>query len=156
MFLVNCNAKALPTQKFLGWTLHQRTLTAENLLVRHWSCDWICSLCRQAFEDTDHLFCHCTFIKQTWQRVAAAKGFTGNFDTTSAKQWMHSLASSCSKEEPRLRVAALIKTWWHTWLQRNAKIFCQQEPNCQQTVFYVLEDINEQEWAFKQIGRAHV
>lgn len=33
---------AQPKQIFLGWLiLHQKTLTAENLLIRHWPCDWI-------------------------------------------------------------------------------------------------------------------
>jgi hypothetical protein len=50
------SAFAEPKHHFFGWLiLHQRTLTAENLLRRHWPCDWICSLCNSAFEDAAHL-----------------------------------------------------------------------------------------------------
>jgi hypothetical protein len=45
---------AEPKMKFLGWLiLHQKTLIAQNLLIRHWLCDWICCLCSSAFEDTN-------------------------------------------------------------------------------------------------------
>ncbi len=53
-FLLNWKAKALPKQIFLGWLiLHHKVVTAENLLIRHWKCDWIRPLCRSASEDID-------------------------------------------------------------------------------------------------------
>ncbi|EEC84113.1 hypothetical protein OsI_30439 [Oryza sativa Indica Group] len=67
-------AEAQSKQRFLGWLiLHQKTLTAENLLIRHWPCNWICQLCTEAFEDTDHLFRQCKVTKQIWQEVSRQK-----------------------------------------------------------------------------------
>lgn len=49
-------SQAEPTHHFFGWLiLHKWTLTAENLLICHWPCDWIYSLCRDIFEDATHL-----------------------------------------------------------------------------------------------------
>lgn len=51
-FKIMWSAEAQSKQRFLGWLiLHQKTLTAENLLIRHWPCEWICYLCTEAFEN---------------------------------------------------------------------------------------------------------
>lgn len=83
-FRANWKAQALPKQRFFGWlVLHKRALTVENLLIRHWECDWICLLCRSAFENTKHLFRECDFTRSTWNLVAAAQGIQGAINQTS-------------------------------------------------------------------------
>jgi hypothetical protein len=53
-----------------GWLiLHHKTLTAQNLLRRHWPCNWIYCLCTCAFEDTNHMFCDCVFAREVWTLI---------------------------------------------------------------------------------------
>lgn len=64
--------------RFFGWLiLHQKTLTAQNLLRRHWPCNWICSLCGEAFEDTNHLFNVCPFFRKVWLMVCQWQNIPG-------------------------------------------------------------------------------
>uniref|UniRef100_A0A0E0QHG5 Reverse transcriptase zinc-binding domain-containing protein n=1 Tax=Oryza rufipogon TaxID=4529 RepID=A0A0E0QHG5_ORYRU len=47
----------------------------------------------------------------------------------SLKEWMSCIMQNESKTEARRKVGVLVKTWWHIWLQRNAKIFRGEEPD---------------------------
>ena len=139
VFLLNWKASVLPKQKFLGWLiLHHKVLTAENMLIRHWECDWICPLCRGEFEDTDHLFRQCDFLKETWNLVSAVQGIQNNQTYCSIKEWMAGIMQNENKTEVRRKVGVLVKTWWHIWLQRNAKIFRGEEPNVQRTAHQII------------------
>lgn len=145
IYLINWKTQALPKQIFLGWLiLHHKVLTADNLLIKHWECSWICPLCRSAFEDADHLFRQCEFIQETWSQVATASGFYHGHNHSTIAEWMRNLAvGGGTKKEVKARIGALIKTWWHVWLQRNAKIFRGEEPNAQRTAHLVIEDCRE-------------
>lgn len=69
-FLSLWKAPAEPKMRFFGWlVLHQKTLTAQNILRRHWPCTWICRLCTCSFEDTNHLLNECIFTRQTWSLI---------------------------------------------------------------------------------------
>lgn len=41
----------------------------------HWPCNWICSLCLDTFEDTDHLFRNYDFTKKVWHQICNLKVF---------------------------------------------------------------------------------
>jgi hypothetical protein len=75
MFKPIWTSQAEPKQRFFGWLLlHQKVLTADNLLKRHWPCDWICSLCTSAFEDANHLAKECAFTLSVWNQVCQWQG----------------------------------------------------------------------------------
>lgn len=150
VFLLNWKALALPKQKFLGWLiLHQKILIAENMLIQHWECNWICPLCRGVFKDTDHLFRQCDFFKETWNRVSAVQGIQNNQTFSSLKDCMTYIMQNESKTEVRRKAGVLVKTWWHIWLQRNAKIFRGEEPDVQRTSHQIIQDIQESSFQFQ-------
>ncbi len=73
------SAPTEPKHRFLGWLiLHQKTPTAQNLLHRHRPCDWICPLCREAFEGTAHMFIECSFTINVWNKTCVWKGLGQN------------------------------------------------------------------------------
>lgn len=79
------SAEAQSKQRFLGWlVLHQRTLTAENLLIRHWPCQWICHLCSSAFH---HLFRDCAVTRRIWLEVANARHITAVTIPQNIDEW---------------------------------------------------------------------
>jgi hypothetical protein len=64
-------AKAEPKCKFFPWlAMHDRILTASNLLKRNWQCNYNCSLCLCIHEATDHLLTQCNFVEATWNVIA--------------------------------------------------------------------------------------
>uniref|UniRef100_A0A0D3GZ23 Reverse transcriptase zinc-binding domain-containing protein n=1 Tax=Oryza barthii TaxID=65489 RepID=A0A0D3GZ23_9ORYZ len=89
-------------------------------------CDWIYPLCRGAFEDTDHLFQQCDFFKRNVESCPCCSRIT---TYCSLKEWMTCIMQNENKTKARRKVGVLVKTWWHIWLQRNAKIFRGEEPD---------------------------
>jgi hypothetical protein len=105
--------------------LHQKTLTAQNLLRRHWPCNWICSLCTSAFEDTNHLFSECPFFKEVWSLVTSWQHLSTNNVGLSVgtSDWWAQIDCMGSKEQKKAIRGALLTTWWNVWLERNRRIF---------------------------------
>lgn len=98
-------AEAEPKQRFLGWLiLHQKILTSDNLLIRHWPCDWICSLCTDAFEDTNHLAKECSFTNSVWNQICSWLGLTqvpNQSQYQHISDWWDILANSGQKREKK-------------------------------------------------------
>ncbi len=139
------SAFAKPKHRFFGWLiLHQRTLTAENLLRRHWPCDWICSLCNSAFEDAAHLAKECPFTVTVWTQICIWMNFQlpqhhlqGNLS-----DWWSSFCTISPRQNRNKVLGALITTWWNVWLERNRRIFQQISKNELQVAILVKENID--------------
>lgn len=148
--LISCRCgKHIPSQKhrFFGWlVLHQKTLTADNLLRRHWPCDWIYCLCRSVFEDANHLARECSFTTIVWNLVCSWFGFnqSSSFQlNTFFLEWWESILRSVQGERARkTMIGALLTTWWHVWLERNRRIFKNQSQSELQVAFLVKENIH--------------
>lgn len=150
-------AEAEPKQRFLGWLiLHQKILTADNLLIRHWPCDWICSLCTDAFEDTNHLAKECSFTISVWNQICSWLGLTqvpNQSQYQHISDWWDILANSGQRGRRKKMIGALLITWWQVWLERNRRIFHQQLLTATQVAFLVKENIDllryyPQNWGF--------
>lgn len=62
-------AKAPPRLKFFMWlVVHQRCQTADNLERKGWPNQGACVLCSQESESCRHLFLHCCFTREVWER----------------------------------------------------------------------------------------
>lgn len=85
----------------------------------------ICCLCTCAFEDTNHLFNECPYVRQVWSLVCRFQ----NFGPASASipsdisTWWAEISHAGSKEQVRSIKGALLTTWWNIWLERNKRIF---------------------------------
>ncbi len=108
------SAPAEPKHRFLGWLiLHQKTLTAQNLLQCHQPCDWICPLCRDAFEDTAHLFKECSFTIDVWNKTCVWKGLGQNTlpNTLDLRSWWSLLSAIRPKPQQKRTLGCLITSW---------------------------------------------
>jgi hypothetical protein len=115
---------AEPKMRFFGWLiLHQKTLTAQNLLRRHWPCNWICSLCGEAFEDTNHLFNVCPFFRKVWLMVCQWQNIPGAQPADDTATWWADLNQLHPKPFKFRVKGSLLATWWNVWLERNRRIF---------------------------------
>lgn len=76
-------SKAPSRCKFFMWlVVHQRCLTADNLIRRGWPSNDCCPLCMTEQECCTHLFVHCRYTQHLWR---CFKRFTGdNFITPDA------------------------------------------------------------------------
>jgi hypothetical protein len=114
-------------------------------LIRHWPCDWICSLCTDAFEDTNHLAKECSFTNLVWDQVG------GWLDLNQAPNqsqhlcildWWEKIASLMQGERKKKLIGALLVTWWQVWLERNRRVFQQSYLSATQVAFLVKENID--------------
>lgn len=145
-FMPLWRAEAEPKHRFFGWLiLHQRTLTAENLLLRHWPCDWICSLCTDAFEDANHLAKECSFTNTVWSQVCSWLDIMqtpNQLQDANILEWWTSIIHSTYGRRRRKLIGALLITWWQVWLERNRRIFHQKQLSATQVAFLVKENID--------------
>jgi hypothetical protein len=115
-FTTLCKAHAEPKMKCFGWlVLHRRTLTAQNLLRRHWSCNWIYRLCTSAFEDTNHLFADCPFVKQVWTTVCMWQNLPLALNSLPSRisTWWDELKGAEREGQKTLARGALLTTCWN-------------------------------------------
>lgn len=145
-FMPLWRAEAEPKHRFFGWLiLHQRILTAENLLLRHWPCDWICSLCTDAFEDANHLAKECSFTNTVWSQVCSWLDIMqtpNQLQDANILEWWTSIIHSTYGRRRRKLIGALLITWWQVWLERNRRIFHQKQLSATQVAFLVKENID--------------
>jgi hypothetical protein len=112
-------AFAEPKCKFFAWlVMHDKVLTADNMLKRNWECNYNCSLCLYLHETTQHLLTQCNFIEAAWNLVAT--GFNlhiyNDFPSDEGpREWVTALLASGSKKEKRKRIGMLCIFWWMIW-----------------------------------------
>lgn len=129
--------------------MHQKALTAENVLIRLWPCDWICSLCTNAFENTYHLFRDCEYTRQVWSSISILRGITKTPPQETITKWVSTISTNGTPRQTRCNLGTLITTWWHFWIQRNARIFQGNSRSVEEVVNLILEDLEQNEFSFK-------
>ena len=145
-------APAEPKMKIFGWlVLHQRTLTAQNLLIRHWPCDWICCLCTSAFEDTNHLFAECPFMRQVWSIVHSWQNLPPVFNSlpSCVSTYWDELKDAGTEDQKLLARGAILTTWWNVWLERNSRIFQNLSSSELSVAYRVKQDLDLRKVAFR-------
>jgi hypothetical protein len=105
-----------PKYRFFGWlAMHNKVLTADNMLKKNWPCDPICSLCFCMEEITPHLLTSCNFSEVVWNIVATNFNLP-NFSSMSAargpQQWLQVLQGAGSTKDRRKNSRILLTYWW--------------------------------------------
>jgi hypothetical protein len=125
--------------------VHKRCLTADNLARRGWPHNTFCPLCTIANENGIHLFLHCRFSKQVWERVRtwSRANFPIPDDTFgSTEEWWLMARKRAPKNIRRDFDTVAILVHWRIWKERNSRIF-QQECSTADRVFeLIIEDIH--------------
>lgn len=112
-------AKAEPKCRFFACTLlHKKTLTANNLLKRHWPHDPICKLCGNEPETPTHLCKDCDFSKQVWSFLKQWLGLS-ILDTVATNRSLHNHWRRCrnkiERSQRKMFDSVIIYFWWNVW-----------------------------------------
>jgi hypothetical protein len=94
-----------PKCRFFGWlVLHDRVLTANNMIKRNWPCNYNCFLCLCMHESTEHILTQCNYTEAAWNVIATRFGLP-NYNHLSVQggpnQWVNAILSVGSKKEKK-------------------------------------------------------
>jgi hypothetical protein len=116
-----------PKCRFFDWlVMHDRILTADNMIKRHWTCDHLCSLYLCMHETSKHLLTQCNYTEAVWNLLAAIlqlPNYTTLNRVRGPKNWMAVMSRTGSKQVKRNNLGELLTFWWMIWKERNRRIF---------------------------------
>jgi hypothetical protein len=120
-------ARAESKCRFFAWTLlHEKILTANNLIKRNWLNNPICKLCGVEPENPTHLCKDCTFSKQVWGIFKTWFGLS-TINTVGDNGSLHGYWRRCrsriDKPHKRSFDGIMIYFWWNIWKERNRRTF---------------------------------
>jgi hypothetical protein len=120
-------AQAEPRSRFFTWlTLHDRVLTADNMIKKNWPCNETCSFCLCMFETTNYILLECNFTEAVWNIVAHKfdlPGYGALIHSEGPLGWIQQIAGSGIKRQKRRNLGILFTFWWMVWKERNKRIF---------------------------------
>jgi hypothetical protein len=120
-------AKAEPKCKFFAWLiLHNKALTADNMVKKHWPCNTTCPLCFCLLESAEHLLTQCNYSEALWKIFAARYGLPAYQNFASEADpigWVNYFASTFSSKERKKKLGLLFLFWWSVWKERNRRFF---------------------------------
>jgi hypothetical protein len=127
--------------------MHDRVLTANNLIKKNWSCNYNCSLCLCLHETTEHILTQCNYTEATWDLIASRFSLP-DYSHLSAQggliQWVNHLVSGGTKKEKKKRLGILFTFWWMIWKERNRRIFDDKHISAFQLASLAIDEINLQ------------
>jgi hypothetical protein len=133
-------------QLFFWLCLHNKLLTWEVLRKRGWHGPGLCSLCKDATEDTSHLFLHCAFTANIWnhlsQHFSLPAIWKGDSFISCFVSWLSFAAA------PHSLVAHVC---WQTWKERNRAIFEGRSPSPKGVLHRILASFHFQQISPKTI-----
>jgi hypothetical protein len=132
--------------KFCAWlVMHNRVLTANNMLKKNWPCNQICSLCYYLQETTHHLLADCNYTEAVWDRVANSFNLPSYSDLQNEEgplQWLNKILRLGHHRERRKRLGILLTVWWMIWKERNRRIFENHESSAPRLAQCILQAIS--------------
>jgi hypothetical protein len=133
-------------EQFFAWlALHDRVLTTDNMIIKNWPCNPICSLCSCLNETIRHLLTECNYTKAAWNLVAAKfnlPGYTNLMLVGNTVRWVREITRSGSRREKKLKLGILITFWWMVWKERNRNFFEVEELSAQALAGLIQDTIN--------------
>jgi hypothetical protein len=105
-----------PKCRFFRWlVMHNKVLTADNMLKKNWPYDPICPLCFCMEETTPHLLTSCNFSEVVWSIVTTNFNLP-NFSSMSAaggpQQWLQVMQGAGLAIERRKNSGILLTCQW--------------------------------------------
>jgi hypothetical protein len=139
---------AEPKCMFFAWlVLHDRVLTAHNLIKRNWPCDLNCSLCLYIHETTYHLLTECNYVEALWNLIATRfnlKNYAHMVQQGRPKDWVAKIQRSGPRSDKKNRLGILFTFWWGLWKERNRRIFDQEAKSPQEVSQFIMLSCLEQ------------
>ncbi|XP_059277829.1 uncharacterized protein LOC132032017 [Lycium ferocissimum] len=116
---------ARPKARFTLWLqLQNRLLTTDRLLTWGIDVDQSCKLCQGQVETRDHLFGHCPFTQNLWQRLLRwlMRPYHSVATWEDHLEWVISHTKGNSQDAQILRLVYI--EYVHTvWIERNQQTF---------------------------------
>ncbi|WMV25007.1 hypothetical protein MTR67_018392 [Solanum verrucosum] len=89
--------------------------------------DLLCPLCQLVNEDHDHIFFQCDYAAEIWRSILQWQEIRRNaMNWTEGVQWGMQYMKGKSSKALMYRMA-MSNVVYHIWLERNARIFKQQQ-----------------------------
>ncbi|XP_026420572.1 uncharacterized protein LOC113316626 [Papaver somniferum] len=109
-----------PKFSFLVWAAANGVVPTLSMLSRRgMTVVNICAFCNTSEKSVEHLFLHCSFIRQIWDHFLQQLGFVWAHPTTIIEfLWKWKLKIS-TKPLIFLRFCLPFAIWWSVWLERN-------------------------------------
>lgn len=137
-------AQVEPKCRLFAWlVMHNRLLTADNMIKRNWDCNPICPLCLSAAETTTLLLTECNYIEPVWNNIAAhflLPDYNAMKGAGRPQEWVRHLIQSGTKDK-EMKLGYLFAFWWAIWKERNRRIF-DRELSVPSITSAIIEDIN--------------
>jgi hypothetical protein len=145
-------AQTDPRSKFFVWlVLHNRVLTADNMLKKNWPCDETYCFCLSMFEMTNHLLLHCNYTEVVWNIVATSyslPNYAALSHSVGPAGWLRKIAASGDGRQKK-NTGILCTFWWMVWKERNRRIFDQLELSPNSLARFIQESISAQQLAWE-------
>jgi hypothetical protein len=126
--------------------MHNKILTANNLIKRGWSNEPDCRLCENNLETPSHLCKDCPFAQQTWEYIRQWFGLAV-LDSVNSTGSLHKYWWKCRRKfekRQRRRVdGILIYFWWNLWKEMNRRTFQQKSLTPRQVAILCKEEIDQ-------------
>jgi hypothetical protein len=116
---------------FFAWlVLHNRVLTADNMMKKNWPSDPLSSFCLCCQETTQHILAECNYTEVVWNLVANLfnlPDFAILQSQGNPSNWLQALLEKSASREKRKCSGILFMVWLLLWKERNNKIFERKE-----------------------------
>jgi hypothetical protein len=123
--------------------MHDKVLTAHNLIKRNWDCNYNYSMFLCLYETTEHLLTQCNYVEAAWNIIAPRNRLSSYAQMPrdeGATQWVrHNLKTGTKEKKEKL--GALFIFWWWVWKERNNRIFRNEEVPAQRLGHLILAEI---------------
>lgn len=120
-------AKTKPRCRFFAWlVMHDRVLTAENMLKKNWDCNPTCQFCLVEPETTPHLLTKCNYTEVIWDEIADYWGLPSYIELAASQRpfdWVRQITEHGTKKEKQYKAGILLYFWWGICKERNRRIF---------------------------------
>ncbi|XP_059639598.1 uncharacterized protein LOC132281970 [Cornus florida] len=116
------NSPSIPRMKFILWSAVQSKLPTldSKSMSKHIN---ICPLCSESMESHDHIFLNCSFVSPLWRFIKyKCSMFTALRSWEALVRWA-SAKWKAKNSGNLLRKLGLLVLVYHTWEERNARIF---------------------------------
>jgi hypothetical protein len=139
-------AKAEPKCNFFAWLiLHNKALTADNMVKKSWPCNTTCPLCFCLLETAGHLLTQRNFSEALWHDFAARYDLPAYQNLASVDGpagWVIHFTSAFSPKERKKKLGLLFMFWWNVWKERNRRIFQNQEMSVPSLLVLLQENVS--------------
>ena len=135
------NSINVPKHCFIAWVLMKNRIPVRSRLARFSDITPQCQICQQEEETQDHLFFHCTKIREMWREIWHWLNVYPKHNGNEWVQWLQNIKAP--KYQKGIIYAAFTTTVYHIWEARNHWIFKAKTVDVRWIVKSVKEEVTQ-------------